>query len=284
MTKTRILPTLAAVLAGLCLSAVLATTPRAAIAADAASAVPPGYKLVWSDEFDVDGLPDPAKWGHDVHANKQGWYNHEKQYYVGPRAENAVVKDGRLVITARRESMSAAPDWGGQSYTSARLLTRGKAEWTYGYFEVRAKLPCGQGTWPAIWMLGTGGKWPDDGELDIMEHQGRNPTRLSSAVHMLAGNGAHDISGAARLADACSAFHTYHMLWTPVGVHFGIDGFVHLRYPNLKLGPRAWPFDAPQYLLLNLAIGGDLGGAVDDTIFPLAMEVDYVRVYQAAAQ
>lgn len=269
-------------IAGLCLASVLAGISRAALAAEPSSAVPANYRLVWSDEFDVDGLPDPSKWGYDTHANQKGWYNREQQYYAGPSAQHALVRNGKLVITARKEAMSAAGDWGGQVYTSARLFTQGKAEWTYGYFEIRARLPCGKGTWPAIWMLGTGGRWPDDGELDIMEHVGHRPTRVSSAVHMLAGNGADDISGAVQIADACSAFHNYHMLWSPNGVHFGIDGFVHLRYPNLKLGARAWPFDAPQYLLLNIAIGGDLGGTVDDAIFPVSMEIDHVRVYQAA--
>lgn len=264
------------------LAALAALVPMASTAAEPSSAVPANYRLVWSDEFDVDGLPDPSKWGYDTHANKKGWYNREQQYYAGPNANYAVVKDGKLIITARKASLSSAADWGGQAYTSARLFTKGKAEWTYGYIEVRAKLPCGKGTWPAIWTLGTGGRWPEDGELDIMEHVGHRPARVSSAVHMAAGNGGDDISGAVQSADACSQFHNYHMLWTANGVHFGIDGFVHLRYPNLKLGPRAWPFDAPQYLLLNLAIGGDLGGSVDDSIFPVSFVIDHVRVYQAA--
>lgn len=243
---------------------------------------PAGYRLVWADEFDTDGLPDPDKWQNDTVMNKQGWHNKELQYYAGPRAENAVVKGGRLIITARQESMSAAPDWGGQRYTSARLLTRGRADWTYGFFEVRAKLPCGKGTWPAIWMLGSKGAWPADGELDIMEQVGSDPTRVSSAMHMAAAHSAHPIFGALRIADACQASHNYQMLWTAEGVMFAVDGFVHLSYPNLKLGPQAWPFDAPQFMLLNIAIGGDHGGEVDDRIFPVAMEVDYVRVYQPA--
>ncbi len=244
-------------------------------------AVPANYKLVWADEFDTDGLPDPRKWDHDTGMNKAGWHNHELQYYSGPRAENAVVKGGKLIITARKESPSTAPDWGGQRYTSSRLLTRGKADWTYGFFEVRARMPCGKGTWPAIWMLGSKGTWPDDGELDIVEHVGSDPHRVSSAVHMAAGHGGQGVGGAARLADACHKFHSYQMHWTSDGVRFGVDGFAHLRYPKLDVGSRAWPFDAPQFLLLNIAIGGDLGGAVDERIFPVSMEIDYVRVYQA---
>jgi beta-glucanase (GH16 family) len=246
--------------------------------------VPAGYRLVWSDEFDIDGPPNPAKWAYDTARNKEGWYNHELQYYSGPRAQNAVVKGGKLHITARKESLSAAADWGGQRYSSARLLTRGLADWTYGFFDVRAKLPCGKGTWPAIWMLGSQGRWPEDGELDIMEHQGHIPARVSSAVHMAAGHGGQNVGGAARVATACGQFHHYQMHWTAEGVRFGVDGFMHLHYPNLKLGAAAWPFDAPQFLLLNIAIGGDLGGKVDDRIFPVTLQVDHVRVYQAQAQ
>jgi len=274
-------PRAAAALAAL-LATLLTLGAAPAAAQPAPFGVPDGYRLVWADEFDVDGLPDPARWVHDTVRNREGWHNHELQYYAGPRAENAVVRGGRLRITARKERLSSAADWGGQGYTSARLLTRGLADWTYAYVEVRARMPCGRGTWPAIWMLGSRGSWPDDGELDILEHLGSDPTRVSSAVHMAAGHAVQSIGGAARLPDACSRFHRYQMLWTPEAVSFGVNGFVHLRYPRLDVGPRAWPFDAPQYLLLNLAIGGDLGGPVDDRIFPVTMEVDYVRVYQAA--
>ena len=245
---------------------------------------PAGWTLAWSDEFDVDGLPDPKKWGNDTYFNKKGWFNHEQQYYAAPRAENAVVHGGRLLITARKESLSTQADWGGQTYTSARLLTRGLAEWTYGFFEIRAKLPCGLGTWPAIWMLGTHGDWPANGELDIMEHIGRNPGRVMSTIHTPAGSGAHGVGASVTVPDSCGAFHRYQMLWTERDITFGIDGVNNLTYPRLDVGSagaeRAWPFDKPQFLLLNIAIGGDLGGPVDDAIFPATMEVDYVRVWQ----
>ncbi|MED5621095.1 glycoside hydrolase family 16 protein [Ideonella sp. BN130291] len=257
-----------------------AALPWPAGAADT-FAPPPGYQLVWADEFNADGLPDPAKWVYDTARNKQGWHNEELQYYSARGPQNAVVRNGRLVITARKETRSTAPDWGGQRYTSARLNTQGKAAWTYGFFEVSAKLPCGKGTWPAIWMLGSGGRWPEDGELDIMEHVGSNPTQVLSTVHTTAGHGGHAVGGTLRLPDACSGFHRYQMHWTADEVVFGVDGFAFLRYPRLDAGERAWPFNKPQFLLLNLAIGGALGGPVDDTIFPLQMEVDYVRIYQA---
>ena len=268
----------------------LASGCRAALAASALSmaaslpastlGVPAGYALVWSDEFDRDGLPDPSKWAYDTGMNQAGWHNRELQYYAGPRAENARVQGGRLVITARKEQLSAAPDWGGQRYTSTRLITQGKGEWTYGYFEVRARLPCGKGTWPAIWMLNRSVDWPAGGELDIMEHIGQAPGRVFSTVHTAAGHGGNGAGAARQIDDACTAFHDYQMHWTADTVRFGIDGVPHFEYPNPRQGRERWPFDAPQFLILNIAIGGDLGGAVDDTVFPVSMEIEHVRVYQ----
>jgi len=244
------------------------------------SQVPVGHVLVWSDEFDTDGLPDAARWDHDTGRNALGWYNNELQYYSAPRAENAVAAGGKLRITARLEELRGATDWGGQCYTSARLLTRGRAAWTYGFFEVRAKLPCGRGTWPAIWTLGSGGVWPDDGEIDIMEQVGSNPGRVFGTVHT-AQSGGPGTGGAVNVPDACTAFHDYQLTWTAEQIAIGIDGVIYYRYVNPRAGKFTWPFDKPQFLLLNIAIGGNLGGAVDDSIFPVAMEVEHVRVYQA---
>ncbi len=245
--------------------------------------VPLGWKQVWADEFTADGLPDGSKWNYDTYANKTGWYNSERQYYARERLENARVSDGKLIITARKETLTSAADYGGQAYTSARLVTSGKQEWTYGFFEIRAKLPCGLGTWPAIWMLGKGTAWPDDGEIDIMEHVGKEPGRVLGTVHTGAYNhtlGTH--KGAATMVpDACSAFHNYQLRWDADRILVGVDNVYYFQFDNAKDGDkRKWPFSAPQYLLLNLAIGGDLGGPVDDKIFPVQMEVDYVRVYQ----
>lgn len=243
--------------------------------------VPEGYALVWSDEFDAPGLPDPNKWDYDTGRNKEGWYNKELQYYSRERAANAVIRGGKLVITARKEELADAPDWGGQHYSSARLITRGKADWTYGYFEFRAKLPCGRGTWPAIWTVGSGGRWPEDGELDILEQIGSRPSRVFSTVHTTAGSGGFGKGAGSQINEPCTSFHTYHMLWTPDEIRFGVDGIQRFRYPNPRTGTAAWPFDAPQFLILSVAIGGVLGGTVDDAIFPVRMEVDYVRIYQA---
>jgi beta-glucanase (GH16 family) len=250
--------------------------------ASAPMSVPAGYTLVWSDDFNGQGMPDASKWSFDTGRNREGWHNHELQYYSRDRTENAELREGRLVITARQERLSSAADWGRQRYTSARLITRGKAEWSYGFFEIRARLACGKGTWPAIWMLGSRGDWPAGGELDIMEHIGHQPGRVFSTVHTAGGSGASGAGAATLVSDACSAFHDYQMHWTRQGIRFGIDGVVHFEYLNPGTGSARWPFDAPQFLIMNIAIGGDLGGKVDDSIFPVRMEVDHVRVYQQA--
>ncbi len=270
-----------ACLAALLLAGCAAVPVPAPPAAMAALGVPAGYALVWSDEFTADGLPDMSKWAYDTGMNKPGWHNRELQYYSAARAENAEVREGRLILQARKEPMPQAADWGGQRYTSSRLFTKGRAEWTYGFFEVRARLPCGRGSWPAIWMLNSAVVWPTGGEIDIMEHVGRQPGRVFSTVHTRAAYGA-GTGGAVQLADACTAFHDYQMHWTPQAIRFGVDGQAHFEYVNPGTGPDRWPFDAPQFLILNIAVGGDFGGPVDDTIFPLRMEIDHVRVYQQA--
>lgn len=242
--------------------------------------VPAGYRLVWSDEFDIDGLPDPARWACDTTRNREGATDDEQQYRCGPDPRHAVVRSRRLVMTARRESPRLAADWGGQRYTSTRLVTRGTAQWTYGFFEVRARLPSGRGTRPAIGMPGDAGRWPRDGALEIMAHAGHERGRVSSAVHMGAAKGTRPVYGAVRVPAACTRFHDYQMHWTREGVSFGVDGFVHLHCPRpAQAGP--WPFDAPRHLVLDLAIGSHPGSPVDDRIFPVRFEIEHVRVYQA---
>ena len=253
-------------------------TPAAAAASPDA---PAGYVLVWSDEFDRDGQPDASRWDYDTGRNLLGWFNNERQYYARARPENALVSNGRLRITARHEDLRSATDWGGQHYTSARLLTRGRADWTYGFFEVRAKLPCGRGTWPAIWTLGSRGVWPDAGEIDLMEQVGSNPSRVFGTVHTLQSGGV-GTGAAVQVPDACTRFHNYQRHWTTDALEIGIDGVVHYRYTNARAGASSWPFDAPQFLLINLAIGGDLGGNIDDSIFPVTLEIEHVRVFQTA--
>jgi beta-glucanase (GH16 family) len=257
------------------------------VTAAAGNQVPAGYRLVWADEFNTPGtnLPDANNWAYDTHRNTQGWYNNELQYYSNGRLQNSAVQNGRLLITARKESLAGqVNDWGGQGYTSARLITRGKASWTYGFFEIRAKLPCGTGTWPAIWTLGSSvDTWPAQGEIDIMEQTGWDKATVLATVHTSAGSGGNGSTGSRPLADACTAFHNYQIKWTPTAIDFYVDGVSFRPSYTKSSNPAAWPFDRPQYLLLNVAVGGVLGGTVNDaTLSATGLEVDYVRVYQVS--
>lgn len=250
-------------------------------AAEETTNPPQGYALVWADEFGGEGLPDPEKWMYDTEANATGWYNNELQYYAKGRLANSQVKNGQLRITARKERLTKTDDYGGQKYSSARLTTNGKASWTYGYFEIRAKLPCGKGTWPAFWMLGPDHiPWPDNGEIDIMEQVGKEPDKITGTIHTATSAKTIGIGGETAIKDACKSYHTYETLWTPKKISIGVDGQYYFEYRNDSKGKATWPFDTPHYLLINLAIGGDMAGKVDDRIFPVNLDIDYVRVYQ----
>jgi beta-glucanase (GH16 family) len=249
---------------------------------------PAGYTLVFSDEFNVGTMPDPAKWDYATERNAEGWFNQEKQYYAKARPENSRIENGKLIIEARAETLDRATyaDWSGQKYTSARLLTRGKASWAYGFFEIRAKLPCGVGTWPAIWTLPEDPKvkWPNGGELDIMEHVGFAPGEINQTVHTKAfnfGNGTQKTTKFAVPA-ACDAMHRYQMLWTEDFVLMGVDDKPKFMFRRVENDRARWPFDQPHHLLLNIAVGGSWGGqkGIRPEAFPARMEVDYVRVYQ----
>jgi beta-glucanase (GH16 family) len=245
-----------------------------------------GRRLVWSDEFDYRGLPDSTKWSYDAGdgcPNLCGWGNQELQFYTERRAENARVEDGHLVIEARREH------WQTREYTSARLISKGKGDWTYGRMEVRARLPKGRGTWPAIWMLPTDwayGGWPASGEIDIMEHVGYAPDSIFGTIHTQAFN--HMMytqkSGAIVVPDAERAFHVYAIDWTPEKIDFIMDDRVYHTFRNNGTGFEGWPFDRRFHLLLNIAVGGGWGGrhGVDEQIWPQRMEIDYVRVYSTS--
>lgn len=253
---------------------------------------PRGYELVFSDEFNTGEMPDPAKWAYDTHRNAKGWYNNEKQYYSASRAENARVQNGALILEARQEDLSQSrlSDFGGQKYSSARLRTMGKAAWTYGFYEIRAKLPCGRGTWPAIWMLPEDPEavWPSGGEIDIMEHVGYEPGVIHHSVHTKAFNFGRGTQRTASYKDdsVCEEFHRYQLLWTPKMLLFGFDDQPKFLFEKKQSGQARWPFDKPMHLLLNIAIGGDWGGrkGIDDTALPARMEIDHVRVYQAKAE
>ena len=261
------------------------------------AAVEPGHTLVWADEFDAPGRPDPAKWGYE-----EGFVrNNEAQYYTKDRPENARVENGVLVIEARREQFpnpayrEGARDWKGSrvaaDYTSASVTTRGKASWTYGRVEVRAKLPMGRGMWPAIWMLGTNiGEvgWPKCGEIDIMEHVGFEPNTIHANVHMEKYNHAIGTGKGAKttLEDPHLDFHVYALEWTDQELRFFVDDTEYFVFKNEGTGSDVWPFDKPHYLILNIAVGGAWGAqkGIDDSIFPQRMEVDYVRVYRLAGR
>ena len=255
----------------------------ACLATGAHAEVPAGYHLVWSDEFDSGTGPDPAKWSYDTSRNKAGWWNNEAEYYSAQRAENARVVDGKLIIEDRKDDLSMMDDYGGQHYSSARLVTQGKAQWTYGFFDIRAKLPCGNGQWPAIWLLG-GGQWPNTGEIDIMEAVGHEPTTIYGTLHAVDAEKNHDHLGdKTDVPDQCTAFHNYQAEWTDKGITFLVDGkaYYHANRPA-GANADAWPFTVPEYMILNIAVGGAWGGqqGIDDTAFPQQMQVDYVRVYQ----
>lgn len=225
--------------------------------------------LVWSDEFDAPGAPDPAKWGYDIGAG--GWGNNELQYYTN-RLDNAVVSNGTLKIIAQRESFSGSP------FTSARLLSRGKFSFQYGRVDARAKLPAGVGTWPAIWLLGNNigaVGWPACGEIDIMEHRGNDPNRIHGTVHYTGNSGAGGIGGTTVSTNVSSTFHVYSVEWTDQYIKFLVDDVVFFSFPNAS----GLPFNQPFFLLLNVAMGGNFGGAVDPAFTTATMEIDYVRVY-----
>ena len=233
-----------------------------------------GLNLIWSDEFNYTGSPESSKWNYNIGAG--GWGNNEAQYYTS-RFENVKVENGYLTITAKKENYEGA------EYTSTRMLTQGKFDFTYGKVEVRAKLPSGGGTWPAIWMLGSNistVNWPACGEVDIMEHVGNNQGTVQSAMHTPSSYGGTINHGSQYLEDVSTEFHVYSVEWTEEKMVFSVDDVVHYTYnPSIK-DSDTWPFTANQFIILNIAIGGNMGGAIDPNFTQSSMLIDYVRVYQ----
>lgn len=252
------------------------------------------WKVVWQDEFDYEGQPDPAKWSHDIWPARK--VNDEDQTYTD-RAKNSRVENGMLVIEAHKEQINGA------EYSSARLHNLGKGDFLYGRVDVRAKVPAGQGTWSAIWMLpsdpfkhatsceqgadwqgsATCDAWPNSGEIDILEHVGYDMQLVHGTVHNKAYywmNGEQRKAGIeGKTVD--QEFHVYSMEWTPEHIVILFDDTPYFYYKNEKSGWQAWPFDHPYHVILNLAIGGAwgrAGGPIDDSIFPVKMEIDYVRI------
>lgn len=239
------------------------------------------FELVWSDEFDYNGLPDSTKWAYDTVGNSWGWGNRELQYYTVEKTENARVSNGTLKITARQQQNENL------DYTSARLITKHKGDWLYGKFEVKAKLPEGRGLWPAIWMLPTDwqyGGWPQSGEIDIMENVGYDPDTIVASIHTASYN--HKVgtqrNNKISIPDNRNKFHIYMLQWDENTIKVSVDRKVYFVFNKDANNPDIWPFDKRFHLLLNLAVGGDWGGmyGVDSLIFPATFEIDYVRVYQ----
>ncbi len=231
---------------------------------------------VWQDDF-TGSTVDASKWTFETGGS--GWGNNELEYYTS--GANSIVTGGNLTITAKKESFS------GREYTSSRMLTKGKGEWLYGRFVVRAKLPKGRGNWPAIWMLSSDesyGSWPSSGEIDIMEQVGFDPNNIHFSVHTSAYNHLRGTQKTAAkiIAGSTDDFHTYRLDWTPYAVRGYIDDVQYFEFVNENKGFTTWPFNKKFFMILNVAVGGDWGGAqgIDANAFPTSMVVDYVKVYK----
>jgi beta-glucanase (GH16 family) len=237
-------------------------------------------QLVMSDEFNVDGVPNPILWSYDIGRgpNSDGWGNSELQYYTN-RPENIKVENGFLKITARREQYM------GQAFTSARIKTKGKFETKYGRLEARIKLPRGKGLWPAFWMLGSNSEtaiWPACGEIDIMEYLGSSPTKVFGTVHGPGYSAGNAITKTYTLPNSRfdTDFHVFGVEWDENYINFYVDNVLYNQItPSDVTGD--WVFNNPFYMILNMAVGGNYPGAPNsETPFPQEMLVDYVRVYQ----
>ena len=258
----------------------------------AAAPAPAGWKLVWSDEFDKPGAPDPNKWDYETGFVR----NKELQYYTRARKENARVEGGCLVIEGRKEKypIDGGKAGGGKAgtkrfadYTSASLITRGKAQWTFGRIEVRAKLPQGKGVWPAIWMLGQkfpNTPWPACGEIDIMEFVGHTPDKVHATVHFRKDGKHASKGGQITVEKPFDDFHVYAVEWSAGKMDFFFDARKYFTF-DVPAADDAGsnPFRKPQYLLINLALGGSWGRQMDDSVLPQKYLIDYVRVYQRPA-
>jgi beta-glucanase (GH16 family) len=236
-------------------------------------------KLVWADEFNYKGLPDSTKWAYDVGGD--GWGNNEAQFYTKADTNNAVVGNGFLSIIARKEKHE------NKEYTSARIVTKGKKNWSFGRVEFSAKLPKGRGTWPAGWMLGSNINtvgWPQCGEVDILEHVGYDPDTIVGSIHSTSYNHTKGTQKTKRIfiKNPYTEFHIYACEWDTNKMVFYLDGMPYLTVLNEHKTEKEWPFNNPMYVLLNVAVGGNWGGTkgIDERIFPVRMEVDYVRVFQ----
>lgn len=240
--------------------------------------------LIWADEFNYTGAPDSTKWNYDLGdgcPDVCGWGNNELEFYTHD-AENVRVENNLLIIEAHKDSLQGKP------FTSARMVSKFKGDWLYGRVEVKAKLPRGKGTWPAIWMLPTDwkyGGWPQSGEIDIMEHVGYDPGVVHGTLHSESYNHLKGTQkeGKITVTDAQDAFHVYAVEWREDKIDFYVDDTLyHSVARDPKDDFKGWPFDQRFHLIMNVAVGGNWGGqqGIDNTIWPQRMEVDYVRVFQ----
>jgi beta-glucanase (GH16 family) len=247
-------------------------------------------RLVWADEFDKPGLPDKTKWRYETGFIR----NNERQFYTEDRLENARVENGMLVIEGRKERFKNPkfdPARGDRrsnvefvDYTSASITTEDTASFRYGRIEVRAKLPHGKGVWPAVWAMGTNRPavgWPRCGETDIMEFVGHDSNRVHATMHF-SKDGKHALKGGRITTPApYNDFHVYTVEWTPEKMDFFFDDKKYFTFDvNLAGEGPDNPFRKPQYLIINLALGGSWGGPIDDTMMPQKYLIDYVRVYE----
>jgi beta-glucanase (GH16 family) len=235
-------------------------------------------QLVVQDEFDSDGALNGDIWNFDIGTGINGWGNNELQYYTN-RPENIQVQNGFLIVTAREES------YRGSNYTSAKILTKGKIEQTYGRFEARMKLPWGQGMWPAFWMLGADidvNPWPGAGEIDIMEYRGQDPTIVLGSVHGPGYSGGEAVTKSYTLQNDRfdTGFHVFGIEWGPDFVNYYVDDVLYNQITPADV-PGGWVFNKPFYLIINLAVGGTFVGSPNsETVFPQTMIIDYVRIYK----
>jgi beta-glucanase (GH16 family) len=239
-------------------------------------------KLVWSDEFDGVGAPDTSKWSYNL--GSSGWGNNEVQNYSDDLT-NSRQENGKLIIQAIKKD---------GSWTSARLVTEKKFEFTYGKVVFRAKLPSGSGTWPALWMLGNNADklgWPGCGEIDVMEHVGRRPAVIQAAMHTPSSYGNTVNLGYTSVEDYDTEFHLYEANWTPDKIEFSVDDKLFYTYNPAVKDKETWPLDHPFFIIVNIAMGGNFGSdpkfetnnlknGIDPSLEKVTMEIDYIRVYQ----
>lgn len=228
--------------------------------------------LKFSDEFNTDGAPDPLVWTYDLGTGSNGWGNNEEQNYTN-NAKNVKVEGGNLIITAIKESSGSKP------YSSARIKTQGKYSFKYGKIEFKAKLPIGVGTWPAIWSLGdnfSSVSWPACGEIDFMEHVGKEQNKIFGSLHYPGNSGGNAVTGSKLISNASTEFHIYKVIWNSNTIRFYVDDTLYKTAPNAS----TLPFNQNFFLIANVAMGGNFGGPIAATFTQSSMEIDYIRIYQ----